>query len=77
MQTIEVHSGADIHLQPWEDPTLEQVDALKQAVTLGKSMLEQAPARTCEPMERGAYTGADLLAGLVTLQATHAGADCS
>ncbi|KAM9590860.1 uncharacterized protein ACIBXB_005909 [Morphnus guianensis] len=26
LQPMEVHSGADIHLQPVEDPTLEQVD---------------------------------------------------
>jgi len=39
-------------------------------------MLEQAPGRTCGPMERGAHDGADLLAGLVTLWGTHAGAVC-
>jgi len=27
LQPMEVHSRADIHLQPMEDPTLEQVDA--------------------------------------------------
>ena len=27
LQPMEVHSGADIHLQPMEDPTPEQVDA--------------------------------------------------
>jgi len=27
LQHMEVHSGADIHLQPVEDPTPEQVDA--------------------------------------------------
>jgi len=27
--TMEVHGGADIHLQPMEDPTLEQVDVPK------------------------------------------------
>ena len=26
LQPMEVNSGADIHLQPVEDPTLEQVD---------------------------------------------------
>jgi len=26
-QPMEVHGGTDIHLQPVEDPTLEQVDA--------------------------------------------------
>ncbi|KAK4829027.1 hypothetical protein QYF61_001802 [Mycteria americana] len=34
---MEIHSGADIHLQPVEDPMLEQVDALKGG---------------CDPMER-------------------------
>jgi len=27
LHPMEVHSGADIHLQPMEDPTLEQVGA--------------------------------------------------
>ncbi|GAB0187181.1 AN1-type zinc finger protein 5-like [Grus japonensis] len=27
LQPMEVHGGADIHLQPLEDPTLEQVEA--------------------------------------------------
>ncbi|GAB0181326.1 AN1-type zinc finger protein 5-like [Grus japonensis] len=26
LQPMEVHGGADIHLQPMEDPTLEQVE---------------------------------------------------
>ena len=29
LQPMEVHGGADIHLQPMEDPTPEQVDASK------------------------------------------------
>jgi len=28
LQPMEVHSGADIHLQPGEDPTPEQGDAV-------------------------------------------------
>jgi len=40
-------------------------------------MLEQAPARTCGPEERGAHAGAGLLAGPVTPWGTHAGAACS
>ena len=28
LRPMEVHGGADIHLQPVEDPTLEQVDML-------------------------------------------------
>jgi len=35
--------------------------------TMGSPVVEQAPARTCGPVERGAHAGADLLAGLVTL----------
>ena len=27
LQPMEVHSGADLHLQPMQDPTPEQVDA--------------------------------------------------
>jgi len=27
LQPMKVHGGADIHLQPMENPTLEQVDA--------------------------------------------------
>ena len=30
LQPMEVHGGADIHLQPMEDPTLEQVDARRR-----------------------------------------------
>ena len=40
-------------------------------------MLEQAPGRTCGPIERGAHGGAGLLAGLVTPWGTHTGAACS
>ena len=32
----------------------------------GKAMLEQAPGRACDPVERGAHGGAGLLAGAVT-----------
>ncbi|KAJ7417093.1 hypothetical protein BTVI_33918 [Pitangus sulphuratus] len=32
----------------------------------GKPMLEQDPGRSCGSVERGAHTGAGLLAGLVT-----------
>jgi len=38
----------------------------KEAVTHGEPMWEQAPGRTCGPMERGAHARAGLLAGLVT-----------
>jgi len=38
--------------------------------------MEQTPARTCGPVERGAHIGAGFLAGLVTPWRTHAGAAC-
>jgi len=40
-------------------------------------MLEQAPARTCGPVEREALARAGLLAGLVTPWGIYAGAVCS
>jgi len=59
---------------------------------VGSPSLEQAPARTCGPVEIGAHAGAGLLAGLVTpwrpmleqpvpeglhpVEGTHAGAVC-
>jgi len=30
LQPMEAHGGADLHLQPREDPTLEQGDALRR-----------------------------------------------
>ncbi|GAB0203037.1 tRNA:m(4)X modification enzyme TRM13 [Grus japonensis] len=30
LQPMEIHGGADIHLQPMEDPTPEQVDAQRR-----------------------------------------------
>jgi len=58
----------------------------------GSPVLEQAPARTCGPVERETHAGAGLLAGLVTpwgptleqpvseglhlIDGTHAGAVC-
>jgi len=44
---------------------------------MGSPGLEQAPARTCRHMERGAHARAGLLAGLVTPWGTHTGAACS
>jgi len=59
------------------DPTPEQMDAWRKLWPHGEPVLEQASARTCRPMERGAHGGAGLLAGLVTLWGTHTGAACS
>ncbi|OPJ90339.1 hypothetical protein AV530_009074 [Patagioenas fasciata monilis] len=42
LKFMEVHSGAGIHLQPMEDPTLEQVDAQRRLRPHRKPTLEQA-----------------------------------
>jgi len=74
LQPMEVHGGADIHLQP-----VEGTPRWSRWVPEGgcEPVLEQAPARTYGPVERGAHAGAGLLAGLVTPWGTHAGAACS
>ena len=78
LQPMKVHSGADLHLQPMVDPTPEQVVAWRRLWPSGEPELEQAPGRACGPMERGAYAGAVLLAGLVTAwRGAPAGAACS
>ncbi|KAK4829703.1 hypothetical protein QYF61_006078 [Mycteria americana] len=65
LQPMEVHGGADIHLQPVEDPMLEQVDVPEGGCDpRGKLALEQAPVRTCGPMERGAHAGEGLTKGI-------------
>ena len=54
-------------LQPWEDPTLQHVGgALKETVTHGEPMQEQAPRKSCG-LWRGAHTGAGFLAGTAAL----------
>ncbi|XP_068883861.1 DNA polymerase theta [Aphelocoma coerulescens] len=45
MQPMEVHGGAEIHLQPLEEPMLEQVDARRRPWPCGKSALKQAPGQ--------------------------------
>ena len=54
LQPMEVHGGADIHLQPMEDPTPEQVDAPKGGCDpVGSpcwSRLLAGPVETQEPM---------------------------
>ncbi|PKU40385.1 hypothetical protein llap_9316 [Limosa lapponica baueri] len=71
LQPMEINGGADVHLQPVEDPTPEWVDI---------------PEGGCDPMwtscwirllagsvEREAHAGAGLLAGLLNLRWTHIG----
>jgi len=75
---MEVHGGADIHLQPMQEPTPEQVDVPCWRLSPhGDPALEQAPGRTCGPIERGDHARAGLLSGLVTPWGTQAGAACS
>ncbi|GAB0192340.1 L-threonine dehydratase catabolic TdcB-like [Grus japonensis] len=49
----------------WRTPRRSRWRHLKEAVARGKPALEQAPGRTCGPVERGAHARAGLLAGLV------------
>jgi len=78
LQPMQVHSGADLHLQHMEGtPHQSRWMAKGGCDPVGSPVLRQAPARTCGPVERGAHAGAGLLAGLATLWRTHAGAACS
>ncbi|GAB0179853.1 AN1-type zinc finger protein 5-like [Grus japonensis] len=73
LQPMEFNSGAVIHLQSMENPTLEHVDAPKGGFdpmeTPRWSKLLAGPV----VLWRGAHTGAGLLAGLVTLWGIHTG----
>ena len=68
LQPMEVHGGADIHLQPVEAVTPWEARA-------GAGSWQDLWPRG--PVERGAHAEAGLLAGLVTPWGTHAGAVCS
>ncbi|KAJ7396541.1 hypothetical protein BTVI_144366 [Pitangus sulphuratus] len=48
---MEVQSGANINLHPMKDLMPEQLDARRSLGPCGYSMLEQAPGRTCSPVE--------------------------
>ncbi|GAB0185878.1 AN1-type zinc finger protein 5-like [Grus japonensis] len=51
LQPMEVHGGADIHLQPMEDPTPEQVDAPEGGCDpVGSLCQSRFSVRTCDPM---------------------------
>jgi len=77
LQPMDVHSGADIHLQPTEDAIPEQVDAQRKLWPHGRPAMKQAPGRTCRPVESEAHAGASLLAGLLTQWDIHTRAVCS
>ena len=59
LQPIEVHGGADIHLQPMADPTLEQVDV---------------PEGSCDPMESPCWSRL-LSAAVAPWEGPHTGAE--
>ncbi|GAB0208202.1 AN1-type zinc finger protein 5-like [Grus japonensis] len=51
LQPMEVHSGADIHLQPMEDPTLEQVETPEGGCDpVGSPRWSRFAGRTCDPV---------------------------
>ncbi|OPJ89134.1 hypothetical protein AV530_016360 [Patagioenas fasciata monilis] len=78
LQPMEVQSGADIHLQPIEDPMPEQMDAPKGGCDPMESLCwSRLLAGPVNPVERGAHAGTSFLAGLVTPWVTHAEAVCS
>jgi len=78
LQSVEVHSGADIQLEPMEGtPSWSRWMPEGGCDPVGSPVLEKAPDRTCGPTEREAHSRAGLLAGLVTLWGTHTGAACS
>jgi len=85
LQPMEVHGGADLHLQPLEDPMLKQVGGWRRLWAPGEPMLEQAPSRTCgpvgDPHGKNAACGKDpcwarVPEGLHPVGRTHAGAVC-
>ena len=84
LQPMEVHGGADIHLQPVEDPHRSRRMPKGRCDPVGSprwSRLLAGPVDPWreEPTLRGAHVEreAGLLAGLVTPRGTHAGAGCS
>jgi len=78
LQPMDGHSRADIHTAACGGPHGGASGCtLKEAAAHGEPMPEQAPGRTCVPVERGAHAGAGFLAGLVSLWGTHVGAVCS
>jgi len=68
LQSMDVHGGADIHLQPMEGTSCRSRWMPEGSCDpMGSPALWQAPARTCGSVEGRAHSGAGLLAGLVTL----------
>lgn len=74
LQVMEVHAGAEMHLQPTDDQRRWMPEG---GCDCGRAALEQALGRTYGPMESRVHTEVGLLEGLTTPQGTHAGAICS
>ncbi|GAB0189090.1 AN1-type zinc finger protein 5-like [Grus japonensis] len=75
LQPMEVDGGADIHLQPMEDPTLEQMEAPEgDCDPMGSPHWSRFAGRTCDPVE-GIHAGA-VPEGLQPVGRTHIGEVC-
>ncbi|GAB0183355.1 AN1-type zinc finger protein 5-like [Grus japonensis] len=59
LQSMEgLNGGADIHLQPLEDPAPEQLEAPERSCdSMGSPRWSRFAGRTCDPME-GTHAGA-------------------
>ncbi|GAB0183371.1 hypothetical protein GRJ2_000802400 [Grus japonensis] len=78
LQTMEVYSGANIHLQPMEDITLEEVEAPEGGCDpVGSPRWSRLLAGPVAPWREEPTLEQVLLAGLVTPWGSHAGAVCS
>ncbi|GAB0179334.1 acid sphingomyelinase-like phosphodiesterase 3b [Grus japonensis] len=74
-QPMEVHGGADSHLQPMEDPMPEQVDAPEGGCDpVGSPRWGRFAGRTCDSME-GTHAGA-VNEELQPVERTHIGEVC-
>jgi len=78
LQPMEAHGGAETHLQPREDPTLEQGDVLKgDCDPVESPHWSRLLARPVTPWREELMLEQVLLAGLVTPWRAHTGAVCS
>lgn len=72
-QSMEGSFGAEVQLQPLEDPILDKLDAWRGLFLHGELTPGQAPGRTCALVETGVHAGEGLLVVLVTLRGIHTG----
>ena len=74
LQPLEVHGGADLHLQPMEETHAGAGGCLKEAVTPWEAHAGAGSWQDLWPCgESGGPTGAGFLAGVVTPRGTHTG----